>query len=91
MSGIQIVNSPEVARLIKEEGIRLTEISGGLWLEIGIRITCRVKANGRVEFIIPSKHYGNDTEVIYDTAVRLYGKLIPSDIEAEKGPLEKYL
>jgi hypothetical protein len=35
MSGIQIVNSPEVSRLIREENIHLTEISGGLFLDLG--------------------------------------------------------
>jgi hypothetical protein len=90
MTGVQITISPEVTRLIKEEGIRITEISGGLWLKLGIKITTRVKSNGRVEFIIPSKHYGTDTQVIYDTAVKLYGKITPSEAEPEKGPLEKY-
>jgi len=91
MAGISIIISPEVARIIEEEGIRLTEISGGLWLQIGIRITTKVKSNGRVEFIIPSKHFGSDEEKIYEVAVKLYRKIIPSDLEPEKGPLERYL
>jgi hypothetical protein len=90
MTGVQIVNSPEVSRLIKEEGIRLMEFSGGLFLEMGIRVTCRVKENGRVEFMIPSKHFGTDSKTIYDTAVKLYSMLIGDNILPEKGPLEKY-
>ena len=91
MTGIRITISPEVARLIKEEGIRLTEISGGLWLELGIRITTRVKSNGRVEFIIPSKYFGSEDERIYETAVKLYNKQVPIGIEPEKGPLERFI
>jgi len=91
MTGISITISPEVTRLIEEEGIRLTEIRGGLWLEIGIRITTKVKSNGRVEFIIPSKYFGNDEERIYEAAVKLYRKLIPDTIEPEKGPLERFM
>jgi len=91
MTGISITISPEVARLIEEEGIRLTEIRGGLWLELGIRITTKVKSNGRVEFIIPSKYFGNDEEKIYEAAVKLYRKVIPGDLEPEKGPLERFM
>jgi len=91
MTGISISISPEVARLIEEEGIRLTEIRGGLWLEFGIRITTRVKSNGRVEFIIPSKYFGNDEEKIFEVAVKLYGKLLPEKFEPEKGPLERFM
>lgn len=91
MTGIRITISPEVARLIEEEGIRITEISGGLMLELGIRITTRVKSNGRLEFIIPSKYFGSDEERIYETAVKLYNKLVPSGIEPEKGPLERFI
>lgn len=91
LTGIRITISPEVTRLIEEKGIRLKEISGGLWLEIGIRITTKVKSNGRVEFIIPSKYFGNDEERIYEVAVKLYGKIIPGDLEPEKGPLERFM
>jgi hypothetical protein len=91
MTGISISISPEVARLIEEEGIRLTEIRGGLWLEFGIRITTRVKSNGRVEFIIPSKYFGNDEEKIFEVSVKLYQKLLPEKFELEKGPLERFM
>ena len=91
MTGISIIVSPEVARLIEEEGIRLTEIRGGLWFETGIRITTKVKSNGRVEFIIPAKYFGNDEDRVCEAAVRLYRKIIPSDIEPEKGPLERFI
>lgn len=91
MTGISITISPEVTRLIEEEGIRLTEIRGGLWLETGIRITTKVKSNGRVEFIIPGKYFGTDEERIYEAAVKLYRKVIPSDLEPEKGPLERFM
>ncbi|MEM2108230.1 MAG: hypothetical protein QXL10_02975 [Candidatus Bathyarchaeia archaeon] len=90
MSGVQIVNSPEVSRLIKEENIRLTEISGRLSLPLDVKITCRIKSNGRVEFVIPSKYFGTDTNVIYDKAVEFYGKLLSDAIKPEKGPLEKF-
>jgi len=90
MTGIRITISPEVMRLLEEEGIRITEIRGGLWLEMGIRITTRVKANGRVEFIIPSKYFGNDLEKIYEAAVKLYYMLV-SEIKPPSGPLERYL
>jgi len=91
MTGISITISPEVTRLIEQEGIRLTEIRGGLWLGIGIRITTKVKANGRVEFIIPSKYFGSDVDELYDAAVKLYGRIVPSDLEPERGPLERFL
>ncbi|MGB9671591.1 MAG: hypothetical protein ACPLZY_00415, partial [Candidatus Norongarragalinales archaeon] len=91
MTGISISISPEVARLIEEEGIRLTEIRGRLWLEFGIRITTRVKSNGRVEFIIPSKYFGNDEEKIFEVGVKLYQKLLPEKFELEKGPLERFM
>lgn len=91
MTGISITISPEVRRLIEEEGIRLTEIRGGLWLELGIRITTKVKSNGRVEFIIPSKYFGNDEEKIYEVATKLYRKIIPVGLQPEKGPLERFM
>ena len=91
LTGISITISPEVTRLIKEEGIRLTKLRGGLWLESGIKISTEVNSNGRVEFVIPSKYFGGDEERIYETAVRLYRRLIPSDLEPEKGPLERFL
>ncbi len=91
MTGISITISPEVTRLIEEEGIRLTEIRGGLWLEIGMRITTKVRSNGRVEFIIPAKYFGSDEDKIYEAAVKLYGKLLPGELEAEKGPLERFM
>jgi len=91
MAGISITISPEVTRIIEEEGIRLTEIRGGFWLQIGLRITTKVKSNGRIEFTIPSKYFGNDQDKIYEVAVKLYQKVIPSDLEPEKGPLEQYL
>ncbi len=91
MSGIQIINSPEVRRLIKEQNIHLTEISGSIFIELGFRVTCRVKLNGRVEFIIPTKQFGNDPAIIYESAVKLYSRLVPEKGEDEKGPLEKFL
>lgn len=91
MTGIRITISPEVARLMEEEGIRLTEMRGGLWLEIGIKITTRVKSNGRVEFSIPAKHFGDDEDKVYDAAVGLYSKLLPTGVTGEKGPLERWI
>ena len=91
MSGIQIIKSPEVARLIREEGIRVTEIRGGLWAKPGIRVTCRVKCTGRVEFNISAKHFGTDTQIIYETVVNLYARLLSKDAKPEKGPLEYFL
>jgi hypothetical protein len=91
MAGISIIVSPEVRRLIEEEGIRLTQIRGGLLLPLGMEISTKVKSNGRVEFIIPSKYFGNDKDRIYEAAVKIYHKLIPSDLEADKGPLDRFM
>jgi hypothetical protein len=91
ISGIQIVKSPEVARLIKEEGIRVTEIRGSLWAKPAVRVTCRVKCTGRVEFNIPTRHFGTDAQIIYETVVKLYARLLSKDAKPEKGPLEYFL
>lgn len=90
MSGVKIVNSPEVSRLIKEKKIRLTEISGSLWLDGDAKVSCRVKSNGRVVFNISSKYYGTNLDAIYDKAVELYTNLVSKEDGFEKGPLERF-
>ena len=91
MSGLQIAGSPEVRRLIKENGIRITEIKGSLFWSLGLKITTRVRSNGRVEFFIPSYVVKNDSQLAYSIAMKLYAKLVPTDIPPEKGPLERFL
>ncbi len=91
MNGLQITISPEVKRLIKEEGIRIMEIRGSLFWGLGIKITARVRSSGRVEFFIPSWVVKNQSESAYLIAMKLYAKIIPNDEPPEKGPLERFL
>ena len=91
MSGLQITVSPEVSRLIKENGIRITELKGSLFWSLGIKIPTRVRSNGRVEFFIPSYVVKNDSQLAYSVAMKLYAQLVPTDEPPEKGPLERFL
>jgi hypothetical protein len=90
ISGVSIVKSPEVARLIKEEGIQITEIRGGLWALPKVRVTCKVKCTGRVEFNIPTRYFGTDTQVIYETVVTLFARLLSNEAKKDKGPLDYF-
>ena len=91
MSGLQITVSPEVSRLIKENGIRITETKGSLFWSLGIKITTRVRSNGRVEFFIPSYVVKNDSQLAYSVCNEVYAPAVPTDEPPEKGPLERFL
>lgn len=88
-AGYRIIASPVVLELIKEEGIRIREIEGKINFALGIPVTTRVSASGRILFFIPDNIIGKKTSA-FDIAEELYTRMVTKRIGAKQITMEEY-